>query len=64
MYICVCNAVRECELRQAARACPGNAAKVYGALGVEPQCGQCLDEAEELIAEERRKARIEKLATV
>jgi bacterioferritin-associated ferredoxin len=64
MYVCICNAVRECELRQVARACPGGADKIYAALGVEPQCGQCLDEAEELIAAERRRTRIEALASL
>lgn len=24
MYICVCNAIRECQLREAARRCPGD----------------------------------------
>ena len=53
MYICVCNAIKECELRKAARLCPGDAEGVYAALGKKPNCGQCLEEADELIAEER-----------
>ena len=53
MYICVCNAIRECELRKAARLCPGDAEGVYAALGKKPNCGNCLEEADELIAEER-----------
>ena len=53
MYVCVCNAIRECELRHAARRVEGDAEAVYAALGRVPQCGTCLDEAEELIAEER-----------
>ena len=53
MYICVCNAIRECELRRTARRCGGDADAVYAALGKRPQCGQCLDEAAEILIEER-----------
>lgn len=55
MYICVCNAIRESELREAARCCPGDPDAVYEALGCRPQCGQCLDEAAELLIDERAK---------
>ena len=53
MYICVCNAIRECELRRAAAACGGDAEKVYARLGKRPQCGQCLEDAQDVIFEER-----------
>ncbi len=54
MYVCVCNAIRESELREAA-ACTmhGDAEALYAQLGKMPQCCQCLEEADELIAEER-----------
>ena len=54
MYVCVCNAIRETELRHAARRCDGDVEAVYAALDCSPQCGQCLDEAEEIIADERQ----------
>ena len=57
MYICVCNAIRECELRAAARVCPGDADAVYERLGKHPQCGQCLDEAAHVLIDERATAR-------
>lgn len=57
MYVCVCNAIRECELRHAARALPGDAEAVYAQLGAEPQCCQCLDEAQDIIVEERQADR-------
>ncbi len=57
MYICVCNAIRETDLRAAARRCSGDADAVYACLGKQPQCGQCLDEAAELLIEERLRAR-------
>jgi bacterioferritin-associated ferredoxin len=53
MYVCICNAIRECELRQAARDCSGDPDAVYEALGKPPQCGQCLDQAAEILIEER-----------
>lgn len=59
MYICICNAVRECDLRKAALACPGDIDAVYGALGCQAQCGQCLDEATEILIEERFSAEVE-----
>jgi len=53
MYVCVCNAIRESELRHAARCADGGAEQLYAAMGKAPQCGTCLEEADELIAEER-----------
>lgn len=56
MYVCICNAIRDCELRRAARLCPGDAEAVYAALGKRPNCGQCLEEAESILFEEREMA--------
>ena len=53
MYVCICNAIRESDLRCAARCVPGNAEAVYAAMGKTPNCGQCLCEAEEVLEEER-----------
>lgn len=53
MYVCICNAIRETTLREAARQCSGGADEVYKALGKRPQCGQCLDEADEILVDER-----------
>lgn len=51
MYVCVCNAIRETELREAARACPADAdaEAVYASLGKTPQCRQCLEDAEDIL---------------
>ena len=57
MYVCVCNAIRESEFRRAARQVEGDVEAVYASLGWEPQCRTCLDEAEELLLEERRMDR-------
>ena len=51
MIVCVCNAIREEEIRGIAKCgarCPRSA---YAALGCEPQCGTCLDYAQEIIDE-------------
>lgn len=53
MYICICNAIRESDLRSAARCGAGSAEALYRAMGKEPQCRQCLDEAEDIVSEER-----------
>ncbi|WP_366516723.1 (2Fe-2S)-binding protein [Sphingomonas caseinilyticus] len=53
MIVCVCNAIREDEVRAEARkgaTCPLEA---YKALGFEPQCGCCLNCAQDIIDEER-----------
>ena len=56
MYICICNAIRETELRNIARRCPGDAEACYAALGKRPNCGTCLEDADDIIAEEREMA--------
>ena len=53
MYTCICNAIPESELRKAARQHRGGAESVYAKLGKRPNCGHCLEEAEEVITEER-----------
>ena len=55
MITCVCNAIREDELREVTRrgaTCPIDA---YAALGFEPLCGCCLDCAQEVIDDEHKK---------
>jgi bacterioferritin-associated ferredoxin len=56
MYVCICNAIRECELREAAHATPGDVEAIYEAIGKRPNCRQCLDEAHDIVVEERRKS--------
>ena len=56
MYVCVCNAIRETDLRAAARCCRDGAEELYARLGRTPQCRQCLDEATEIVADERAAA--------
>ena len=53
MYTCICNAIRESDLRAAATGSDGDAVAVYATLGKAPNCGQCLEKAEKVLAEER-----------
>lgn len=53
MIVCICNAIREGDLRKAARCCSDDAEALYNRLGFTPQCRQCLDEASDICSEER-----------
>ena len=53
MYICICNAIRESDLRREGRNCSRAAEEIYIALGRPPQCRQCLEDAEEILHDER-----------
>ena len=53
MYVCVCNAIRECDFRNAGCRVDGDAEAVYLALGKTPQCGCCLEDADATLAEAR-----------
>ena len=55
MIVCVCNAIREDELRTAARQGAPCARTAYKSLGCEVQCGTCLPCAKEVIDEEREQ---------
>ena len=55
MIVCVCNAIREDELRAAARNGAPCARTAYKSLGCEPQCGTCLPCARDVIEEERAR---------
>ncbi len=53
MYICICNAIRESELRRVSRHISGDAEAAYAALGKQPNCGSCLSDADAILFEER-----------
>ena len=56
MVVCVCNAIREQEVREAARSGAQSACQAYRALGRQAKCGQCVAFAREIIAQERDAA--------
>lgn len=57
MIVCVCNAIRERDLRAAVREggarCPTTA---YASMGRKPKCGQCLPFARTIIGKEHAAA--------
>ena len=55
MIVCVCNAITEHELRDAAGRDARTPEAAYEKLGCEPQCGCCLGYAQEIIDEELDK---------
>ena len=52
MIVCSCNVIREDEIRDAAREGFRTPEAAYASIGCEPQCGCCLDYAQEIIDEE------------
>jgi len=53
MIVCVCNAISEKEVREAARKDARTPEAAYATYDCEPQCGCCLDYAQEIIDSER-----------
>lgn len=56
MVVCICNAVREKDLREAARNGARSPAKAYRSLGCQVKCGQCIPFARDVIGRERATA--------
>jgi bacterioferritin-associated ferredoxin len=56
MVVCICNAIRERDVREAARGGARSACQAYRALGRQPKCGQCVPFARAIIDEERAVA--------
>ena len=54
MFVCLCNGYRDSELRELARQGHTRADEAYAALGDDPNCGQCIKIAQEIIDDERR----------
>ena len=55
MVVCICNAVRERDIRAVAREC-STPCQAYRALGCRPKCGQCTVEARAILDAERAVA--------
>ncbi|WP_417616874.1 (2Fe-2S)-binding protein [Parasphingorhabdus sp.] len=52
MVVCVCNAIKEKDLRAAVRTGADRPSQVYALLGRKPKCGQCLAFAQIIIRSE------------
>ena len=55
MIVCVCNAIREDDVRKAARRGAPCAESAYRSLGFEPDCGSCLNHADRIVHDERSR---------
>lgn len=53
MVVCVCNAIREKDLRAAARDGAESPCQAYARFGRRPKCGQCVPFARSIIAAEQ-----------
>jgi len=53
MVVCVCNAISERDVREAARQGASCPLRAYASMGRRPRCGQCVPFAREIINEER-----------
>jgi bacterioferritin-associated ferredoxin len=56
MVVCVCNAIRESDVRSCARGGCTTPHEAFRALGRRPKCGQCTSVARAIIASEREAA--------
>jgi len=56
MIVCVCNALREKDVRQAARSGCRDPLSAYASLGCRPRCGQCVPFVRTLINAEEEPA--------
>ncbi|MBI0475235.1 (2Fe-2S)-binding protein [Sphingomonas sp. MA1305] len=56
MVVCVCNAIRESQVREVARQGCRTACQAYKALGCQAKCGQCSVVARAIIDLERTAA--------
>ena len=53
MYICICNALKECDLKEACkRSCARDGESVLQQAGCNAECGQCLDYIESFVIPE------------
>lgn len=56
MVVCICNAIREKDLRTAVREGAHDPCSAYARYGRRPKCGQCVPFAKSIIAAERATA--------
>lgn len=55
MLVCICNAISEDELRDIARQGINEPEAAFAALGKRPNCGTCLDHADDILFAEQRR---------
>ncbi|MDH3577878.1 MAG: bacterioferritin-associated ferredoxin [Gammaproteobacteria bacterium] len=58
MYVCVCNAITDKQIRKAAESGARNVWDLQSALGVATGCGSCMEAASDILRESRQQTRI------
>ena len=53
MYVCICNAITDKQIRRAAKSGASTVYDLQSQLGVAAGCGSCHDHAAEILAEQR-----------
>ena len=57
MYVCVCNAITDKQIRKAAESGARNLKDLQRKLGVATGCGSCTEAASEILQESRQQTR-------
>jgi bacterioferritin-associated ferredoxin len=58
MYVCICNAVTERSIREAAASGVRTLSELSRRTGCSDCCGSCADVASQILAEEHRRTRV------
>lgn len=58
MYVCICNAITDKQIRKAAKAGVSDIGGLQSELGVAAGCGSCEEVAAEILREERQRPRV------
>jgi bacterioferritin-associated ferredoxin len=53
MFVCICNALRDRDLAEAAKTDTPTVAEVFRRCGSRPKCGKCLPDVAQMIDEAR-----------
>ena len=57
MYVCVCNAITDKQIRKAAKSGVRNLWQLQAELGVATNCGSCKETATQILRDSRRSSR-------
>jgi bacterioferritin-associated ferredoxin len=55
MYVCICNAITDKQIRRAAKNGVDNLYELRESLGVASNCGSCADQAQSILNESSQK---------
>ena len=58
MYVCVCNAITDKQIRKAAKSGARNVRDLQRQLGVATGCGSCIEAASDILRESGQQTRI------